>query len=76
MLAHRSWSGHSADVSLGEIIAFEEERLTGDASQCVGKDVSEIELRGVAPPAEAPIDTRLASRDDPALAPCSSRRVL
>ena len=48
-------SGHTTDISFGEIIAFEEERFTGRAGKRVGEHVAEIQAGGAMSLAETSI---------------------
>jgi len=48
-------SEHPPDVSLGKIIAFEQEGLSRCASQRIGEDVAEIKAGGVASLAESSV---------------------
>jgi hypothetical protein len=48
-------SEHATDIGLGEIIAFEQERLASRAGERVGEHVAEIETGGVTALAEASV---------------------
>src|SRR5947207_8120205 len=48
-------SGRATDISFGEIVALEEERLARRAGKRVGEHVAEIEPSGVTSLAEPPV---------------------